>query len=119
MLTPQHPLPSGLSRATTAEEALGNSDLTGKLAVVTGGYAGLGLETVRVLSKAGASIVVPARDVDKAKAALRDLPRIEISPLDLSAPASIDAFGKEFAVSGRPLDLFIGNAGVMATPLAH
>lgn len=119
MLTPQNPLPSGLSRSTTAEEALGNSELTGKLAVVTGGYAGLGLETVRVLSKAGASIVVPARDVDKAKAALRDLPRIEIYPLDLSAPASIDAFGKEFASSDRPLDLFIGNAGVMATPLAH
>ena len=119
MPTSQYPLPSGFGRSTTSEEALGNADLTGKLAVVTGGYAGLGLETVRVLSKAGASIVVPARDVDKAKAALSDLPRIEIYPLDLSEPASIDAFGQEFAASGRSLDLFIGNAGVMATPLVH
>ncbi len=119
MPTSQYPLPSGLGRSTTSEEALGKADLTGKLAVITGGYAGLGLETVRALSKAGAAIIVPVRDVDKAKAALKDLPRIEIYPLDLSAPASIDAFGREFAAEGRPLDLFIGNAGVMATPFAH
>jgi NAD(P)-dependent dehydrogenase (short-subunit alcohol dehydrogenase family) len=119
MTTIQYPLPSGFGRTTTAEEALGNADLTGKLAVVTGGYAGLGLETVRVLSKAGAAIVIPARDVEKAKAALKDLPRIEIYPMDLSDPASIDAFGREFAANSRPLDLVIGNAGVMATPLAH
>ncbi len=119
MPTSQYPLPSGFSRSTTSEEALGNADLTGKLAVVTGGYAGLGLETVRVLSKAGASIIVPARDTEKAKAALKDLPRIEIHSFDLSNPASINAFGREFAASHRPLDLFIGNAGIMATPLAH
>ncbi len=119
MPTSQYPLPSGFSRSTTSEEALGNADLTGKLAVVTGGYAGLGLETVRVLSGAGASIIVPARDTEKAKAALKDLPRIEIHSFDLSNPASINAFGREFAASHRPLDLFIGNAGIMATPLAH
>ncbi len=119
MTTVQYPLPSGFDRTTTAEEVLGNADLTGKLAVVTGGYAGLGLETVRVLSKAGAAIIIPARDVEKAKAALRDVPRIEIYPMDLSNPASIDTFGQDFAASGRPLDLLIGNAGVMATPLAH
>ena len=44
MPTSQYPLPSGFSRATTAAEALGHADLTGRLAVVTGGYAGLGLE---------------------------------------------------------------------------
>src|SRR5690348_4969999 len=97
----RYPLPSGFSRSTTSEEALGNADLTGKLAIVTGGYAGLGLETVPVLSGAGASIIVPARDTEKAKAALKDLPRIEIHSFDLSNPASINAFGREFAASHR------------------
>ncbi|TCR91742.1 oxidoreductase [Rhizobium sp. BK376] len=115
----QHPIPSGFGPKTTAEEALGATDLSGKLAIVTGGYAGLGLETVRVLVKAGATVVIPARDVEKARAALDGMPRIEIGSLDLADPASIDAFARDFVASGRSVDLLINNAGVMATPLSH
>jgi NAD(P)-dependent dehydrogenase (short-subunit alcohol dehydrogenase family) len=115
----QQALPSGFGSRTTAREALGDIDLSGKLAIVTGGYAGIGLETSRVLTAAGATVVVPARNVDKAKAALQDLPRAEIHPLDLADPASIDAFAAEFLSTTRTLDLLIGNAGIMATPLAH
>jgi hypothetical protein len=53
MPTEQKPLSSGFGARTTAEEALGGADLQGKVAIVTGGYAGLGLETTRVLSNAG------------------------------------------------------------------
>ncbi|MGI4813679.1 MAG: oxidoreductase [Janthinobacterium lividum] len=119
MSSAQRPLPSGFGQTTTAQEALGSADLSGKLAIVTGGYAGIGLETVRVLAAAGATVVVPARNLDKARAALRTLPRVEIATLDLADPASIDAFAGDFAASGRALHLFIGNAGIMATPLVH
>ncbi|SCM70112.1 putative oxidoreductase [uncultured Pleomorphomonas sp.] len=115
----QRPLPSGFGRTTTAEEALAGTDLSGKLAVVTGGYAGIGRETVRVLSGAGASIVVPARNVEKARDALRAMPQVEIHHMDLADPSSIDDFARDFVASGRPLDLLINNAGIMATPLAH
>lgn len=113
----QEPLGSGLGPRTTAEEALAGADLAGKLAVVTGGYAGIGLETVRVLAGAGANVIVPARDLAKAHAALDGMPRTTIAPLDLADPASIDAFGR--ALAERPVHLYIANAGVMAMPLGR
>ena len=61
MTTPQHPIGSGFGYRSTAAEVLEGIDLAGRLAIVTGGYSGLGLETVRALSGAGAEVVVPAR----------------------------------------------------------
>jgi hypothetical protein len=55
----QKPLNSGLGPTTTAVEALGGRNLSGKIAVVTGGYSGIGLETTRVLSEAGATVNRP------------------------------------------------------------
>jgi NAD(P)-dependent dehydrogenase (short-subunit alcohol dehydrogenase family) len=119
MPIPQHPIPSGFGRNTTAAEALASADLSGKLVMITGGYSGIGLEAARVFSAAGAALVVPARDVAKAHAALRAFPRTEIHPMDLADPGSIDSFARDFIASGRTLDLLIANAGIMATPLAH
>ena len=119
----QQPLPSGFGAASTADDVIKGIDLTGKVAIVTGGYSGIGLETVRVLRAAGAEIVVPARDVARARAALAVLDGggsdIEVEPLDLIDPASIDAFAATFVGSGRPLHLLVNNAGIMATPLAR
>ncbi|MDB5099061.1 MAG: oxidoreductase [Cyanobacteria bacterium RYN_339] len=117
--TPQAPLPSGFGPKTTAEEALAGRDLTGKVAIVTGGYSGIGLETTRVLANAGATVIVPARTPDKAREALGGIPRVEQESLDLADPASIDAFAARFVASGRPLHLLINNAGIMANPLTR
>jgi NAD(P)-dependent dehydrogenase (short-subunit alcohol dehydrogenase family) len=114
----QEPIGSGFGFATTAEEALGGEDLTGKTAIVTGGYSGIGLETTRVLSGAGATVVVPARSAEKARVNLEGIPRVELASLDLLDPASIDAFAEGFLAGGRPLDLLINNAGIMACPQA-
>jgi NAD(P)-dependent dehydrogenase (short-subunit alcohol dehydrogenase family) len=119
MPTTQAPLPSGFSAKTTAREALGARRLDGRTAIVTGGYAGIGLETTRALAGAGATVIVPARTPDKARAALAGLARVELETLDLSQPASIDAFAARFTASGRPLHLLVNNAGIMATPLAR
>ena len=70
MTTEQKPLNSGFGAKTTAKEVLAGRDLTGKLAIVTGGYSGVGLETTRALAEAGATVVVPARTQEKARTAL-------------------------------------------------
>ena len=70
MTTEQTPLNSGFGPKTTAREVLEGHDLTGKIAIVTGGYSGVGLETTRALAKSGATVVVPARTQEKARTAL-------------------------------------------------
>jgi NAD(P)-dependent dehydrogenase (short-subunit alcohol dehydrogenase family) len=119
MLTPQVPLGSGFGAASTASEVIKGFDLTGKTAIVTGGYAGLGLETTRTLLSAGAHVVVPVRDPAKARKTLAPLPGVEVGALDLIEPASIDAFADSFLASGRALHLLINNAGIMANPLTR
>jgi len=119
MATEQKPLPSGFGARTTAEEALGGADLQGKVAIVTGGHAGLGLETTRVLSNAGATVVVGSREPRRAQMAVAKMKNVEVGELDLASPASIDRFASEFLISNRALDLLINNAGVMATPLTR
>src|SRR5438552_8659551 len=108
-MSTQHPLPSGFGAHTTAREVMGERRLDGTTAIVTGGYAGIDLETTRVLAAAGAHVIVPARDRAKANAALVGLANVEIDELDLGAPATIDAFARRFG--DRPLHLLINNAG--------
>jgi NAD(P)-dependent dehydrogenase (short-subunit alcohol dehydrogenase family) len=117
MTTEQKQLKSGFGAKTTAREVLAGHDLTGKIAIVTGGYSGVGLETTRALVEAGATVVVPARTREKARTALAGIPRVELEKLELIDPASIDAFAGRFLDSGRPLDILINNAGIMAPPL--
>jgi NAD(P)-dependent dehydrogenase (short-subunit alcohol dehydrogenase family) len=119
MTSKQAPLPSGFSAKSTATEVLGNRRLEGVLAIITGGYAGVGLETTRVLSGAGATVIVPARTPDKARTALKGLDRVELEALDLADPKSIDDFAARFIASKRALPLLINNAGIMATPLSR
>ena len=116
MTTPQRPIGSGFGHDTTAAEVLDGIDLTGKLAVVTGGYSGLGLETTRALVGAGAEVVVPARRPQVAEDAVGDLKGVEVDEVDLGDLDSVERFADRFLASGRTIDLFIGNAAVMACP---
>jgi len=117
MSSKQAPIHSGFGPTTTARETLHGIDLRDKVAIVTGGYSGIGLETTRALAEAGATVIVPARTPDKARQALNGIPRVEQSMLDLLDPGSIDAFASEFLATRRPLHMLINNAGIMATPL--
>jgi NAD(P)-dependent dehydrogenase (short-subunit alcohol dehydrogenase family) len=111
MKTEQTPLGSGFGAQATGEEALGGRDLRGKVAVVTDGHSGIGLETTRALAKAGAAVVVGARDVKRARASLAKIGNAELIPLDLASPSSIDTFADAFVRSNRPLDFLIHKRG--------
>jgi NAD(P)-dependent dehydrogenase (short-subunit alcohol dehydrogenase family) len=113
----QHPIGSGFTAASTADDVLAGIDLSGRNVVVTGGHAGLGLETTRTLAKAGASVTVASRNPERAAARLGGIARVDTSQLDLLDPASIDAFVTRYLDSGRPLHVLINNAGIMGGPL--
>ncbi len=113
----QKPLNTGFNETSTSKDIIKGVDLQGKVAIVTGGNTGVGLETVKTLSGAGATVVVPARNVEKARKNLQGIARVEIEELDLMIPESIDNFTTRFLSSGRPLDLLINNAGIMFVPL--
>jgi NAD(P)-dependent dehydrogenase (short-subunit alcohol dehydrogenase family) len=113
----QIPIGSGFNAASTTTDVIRGINLTGKVAIITGGYAGIGLETTKTLAAAGATVIVPVRDVEKAKKNLAGIANTEIETLDLMQPASIDAFAEKFLASGRPLHILINNAGIMWVPL--
>jgi len=113
----QSPIDSGFNAASTAADVIKGINLTGKTAMVTGGYAGLGLETTKTLTAAGATVIVPARDIEKATKNLTGIRNVEVEVMDLMDSASITAFAEKFLASKRPLDLLINNAGIMWVPL--
>ncbi|ANY19238.1 Fatty acyl-CoA reductase [Tsuneonella dongtanensis] len=118
MTTPQQPIGSPFGYRSTAREVVAGIDMSGKRVVVTGGYSGIGTETVRAIAEAGAEVIVGARRTGQAEDVLAGfIGSIAILPLDLSDPASIDAFAE--SVSGRldRIDILINNAAVMASPL--
>ncbi len=101
---------------STTDEVLEGVDLTGKRVLVTGVSAGLGVETARVLAAHGAQVTGAARDLNKAKAATAGIPGLELIELDLASLASARAAADRLVAAGKPFDLAIANAGVMATP---
>ena len=113
----QKDLNSGFNAQSTTDDVIKGIDLNGKIAIVTGGNTGIGLETTKTLVSAGAVVVVPARDIEKAKQNLTGIGNVEIEPMDLMNPDSIDAFANKFLNSGRPIHLLINNAGIMWVPL--
>lgn len=118
MTTPQAPIESPFGYRSTAREVVAGIDLSGKRIVVTGGYSGIGTETVRALAGAGAQVIVGARRPEQAGEVLAEMEgAITILPLDLSDPASIDAFGETVAEKWDSLDILINNAAIMASPL--
>ena len=115
----QKPLGSGFNARSTAAEAIKGIDLKGKVAIVTGGYAGIGLETTKTLAAAGATVIVPVRPSEKVRVEdnLKGNENIKLEEVDLMDRASIDGFAERFNASGSPLHLLINNAGIMFVPL--
>ena len=113
----QQQLGSGFNASSTASDVIKGFDLTGKVAIVTGGNAGIGLETTKILAAAGAIVIAAVRDVEKAKKNLESIANVELAKIDLMDASSINAFAEDFLASGRPLHLLINNAGIMWVPL--
>ncbi|HEY0604566.1 MAG TPA: SDR family oxidoreductase [Herpetosiphonaceae bacterium] len=95
---------------------------TGTLAVVTGANSGLGFGITRRLAAAGAEVILAVRNLDKGRKAINDLlaanpaAKLSIEQLDLSSLQSIKDFAARLQAAGRPINLLINNAGIMATP---
>ncbi|MGW1409021.1 SDR family NAD(P)-dependent oxidoreductase [Streptomyces sp. NPDC002403] len=115
-ITDQQPLGSPFSAASPAEDIVADRDLSGMTAVVTGGYSGLGLETTRALTAAGARVIVPARRPHIARAALQEVKDCEVIPMDLADLGSVRSAAAHISDCLDRLDLLMAVAGVMATP---
>jgi NAD(P)-dependent dehydrogenase (short-subunit alcohol dehydrogenase family) len=95
-------------------------DLSGRVAVVTGGNGGLGLETARQLAAHGAHVVIGARNLDKAEVARKSIEAtvpnasLEIGRLDLGSLVSVAAFATSVKAAHPKVHLLFNNAGVMA-----
>lgn len=101
---------------TTADIA----DQTGRTAFVTGANSGLGLEIATELAAAGATVVLGCRNADKAESAADGIRAtgapgtVEVVSIDLADLASVHAAAQTILDGGRPLDLLVNNAGLMA-----
>ncbi|KAL8148305.1 short-chain dehydrogenase TIC 32, chloroplastic-like [Apium graveolens] len=113
---------SGFSYSSTAEEVTHEVDASGLTAIVTGASSGIGTETARVLALRGAHVVMGVRNMAAGKyvkeAIVKEIPtaKIDALELDLSSLASVRKFASDYNRSGRPLNLLINNAGIMAIP---
>ncbi len=109
---------------TTASEVGEGIDLSGKVALITGGSSGLGQETARVLAERGAHVILTARDMargDEVAAGIRASTgnrQVEAEELELGSLERIRAFARRFLASHPTLHLLVNNAGVMACPPA-
>lgn len=109
--------PSGFGYSTTAEEVTEGIDLSGRTMLLTGCTSGIGLETLRVLTKRGAHVIAAARTVEKAQAAGDQVGgQTTAVACELSEPASVLECVRQVKAIGRALDAIICNAGIMALP---
>jgi NAD(P)-dependent dehydrogenase (short-subunit alcohol dehydrogenase family) len=115
------------SGTSTTEDVLAGVNLRGKRILVTGVSAGIGVETARSLAAHGAHVVGAARDLVKAEAATAHVRKdaaaqdgnLELVALDLASLGSVRACADALLKVGKPFDVVIANAGVMATPFGH
>ena len=115
---------SSFGARSTTDEVLAGNDLSGKRVLVTGVSTGLGAETMRALVARGAHVIGAARDLDKAAKAAKALQPAfgggyELVALDLASLASVRACAAALVAEGKPLDVIIANAGIMACPFSR
>jgi NAD(P)-dependent dehydrogenase (short-subunit alcohol dehydrogenase family) len=112
---------------TTAMEVINayKTNLNGYEVIVTGAASGIGIETARALAKAGARVVIGARDLAKAEEVAKDIRRttendhVEVEKIELDKLASVNAFVQRYLAKNRALHILVNNAGIMACPLSY
>ena len=113
----QKPINSGFNAKSETKDIINNIDLNNKVAIVTGGYSGIGLETTKALVAAGADVIIPAK---RPKIANQNLNGIvsedNVIEMDLGNLNSVKNFSDSFKENFNTLDLLINNAGIMACP---
>jgi NAD(P)-dependent dehydrogenase (short-subunit alcohol dehydrogenase family) len=98
---------------STSAEVIAGVDLTGMRAIVTGGSAGIGMETARALVTAGAAVTLAVRRPEAGEPAAEELrqstgnPAVDVKPLDLSDLHSVQAFTTAWK---GPLHILVNNA---------
>ena len=108
---------------TSAADAVAGLDLGAKTALITGASSGLGAESARVLAACGATVVITARQTEKAEGVAQAIrqstgnQRIEVMALELTDWDGIRSFAEEFTARHPRLHILLNNAGVMACPL--
>jgi NAD(P)-dependent dehydrogenase (short-subunit alcohol dehydrogenase family) len=112
---------------SSTEDVLSGVNLKGKRILVTGVSAGIGVETARSLAAHGAEVVGAVRDLEKTESTAAQVRKdaaagggsLELVALDLSNLKSVRACADALLGAGKPFDVIIANAGVMATPFEH
>jgi len=110
----QKKLGSGFGAKSEPSEIMAGKDFSGKVAVVTGGYSGIGLETTRALVNAGARVYVPVRSPAKAEEMLTGIEGVQVDAMDLSDLASVRNYADSIVQREQSLNLLVNNAGIMA-----
>jgi NAD(P)-dependent dehydrogenase (short-subunit alcohol dehydrogenase family) len=112
---------------TTALEVIDayKCNLQGYECIVTGAASGIGIETVRALARAGARVIIGARNLEKAEKVAETLRndtnnrKIEVEMLDLASLRSVNEFIRRYIEKDRPLHVLINNAGILMTKLEY
>src|ERR1700685_4512546 len=114
---------STFGATSTTDEVLRGIDLSQKTILVTGVSAGLGVETARALAAHGAQVIGAARDLSKAQVAPEPVRTqtsrggsMRLVQLDLASLASVRRCADGLLAEGKPIDVIVANAGVMACP---
>lgn len=131
--TPGAAMPAALGKRSTAKDVVDalapDRPLAGRVAVVTGGNSGIGVETVKALAYAGCRVVLASRSVESGESAVEEEVRREglggysvpdadvaVKRLDLADLGSIASFANEVVATEARVDYLVLNAGVMALP---
>lgn len=110
---------------STAAEVIEGHDLTGYNVLITGANQGLGLETVRNLAKAGATIYMTARNPAKCADAVQEVikssgnSKVYVEELELDSLAKVRAYVKQFLEKNVPIHILINNAGCLVPDLQY
>jgi len=106
----------------TALEVIKGIDLTGKFVIVTGGSSGIGIETVRALASAGATVLVAVRDLEKSKPIVEEIKKstgnnkVELLKCDLASLKSVKEAAAALQHRDQPINILLLNAAIMAIP---